>query len=58
MLSMSSDACRLGGDAADKCYAFVVVLCKGVLSAYDYVTVNRATKPRMIIATTAGTLGE
>ena len=47
MLSMSSDACCLSGDTGDKCYAYVLVPHEGVLSAYDYVTVNRATKPRI-----------
>lgn len=38
---------RLSGDTGDKCYAYVVVLHKDVLSAYDCVTVNKATKPRI-----------
>ena len=47
MISMSSDACRLSGDTGDKCYADVVVPHEGALSAYDCVTVDRATKPRI-----------
>jgi hypothetical protein len=38
---------RVSGDTGDKCYAYVVVLHEGVLSAYDCVTVNQATKPRI-----------
>lgn len=35
------------GDTGDKCYTCVVVPHEDVLSAYDCVTVNRATKPRI-----------
>jgi hypothetical protein len=42
----NASACRLRGDTGDKCCStYVVVLCEGVLSAYDCITVNKATKP-------------
>jgi hypothetical protein len=48
MSSMSNrERCCLRGDTGDKCYAYVVVPHEGVLSAYDGVTVNKATKPRI-----------
>jgi len=49
---------RLSGDTGAKRYTYVVVLHEGVLSAYDCVTVNEATKPRIRDTLTVATGGK